>query len=112
MIKRYWNLSELSKASKSSISLGENILKSMFKRKYIIRNDIKPNTFRFLKNNKLRFWRTSIRISLNNSSSKITAKNKLAKIIMKYFPGDEITLRVLSGEEEKTITLILGEKIS
>ena len=51
-------------------------------------------------------------IILEFNGEKITAKNKLAKIIMKYFPGDEITLRVLSGEEEKTITLILGEKIS
>lgn len=51
-------------------------------------------------------------IILEFNGEKITAENKLAKIIMRYFPGDEITLKVLSGEEEKTITLILGEKIS
>ncbi|GAG77393.1 unnamed protein product, partial [marine sediment metagenome] len=71
-------------ASKNSISLLEKILKSIFKRKYIIRNDSKPKAFKFLKNNKLRFWRIFIRISLNNSSSKITAKNKEIKNI-KYW---------------------------
>jgi hypothetical protein len=64
--------------------LREKILKSIFKRKYISKNDIKPKTLKFLKNNKLRFWRTFIRISLNNISSKITAKNKEIKNI-KYW---------------------------
>ena len=31
---------------------------------------------------------------------------------MKYSPEDEITLKILSGEEEKIISLVLGEKSS
>jgi hypothetical protein len=59
--------------------LGEKILKSIFKRKYNIKNDIKPKISKFLKNNKLRFWRIFIRVSLNNISPIITAKNKEIK---------------------------------
>jgi S1-C subfamily serine protease/GT2 family glycosyltransferase len=51
-------------------------------------------------------------IILEFNGEKITIQNTLAKIIMKFIPGDEVDLKVLSGEEEKTITLILGEKPS
>ncbi len=51
-------------------------------------------------------------IILEFNDEKITIQNTLAKIIMKFTPGDEVNLKILSGEEEKTITLILGEKTS
>lgn len=51
-------------------------------------------------------------IILEFNNEKITTENTLAKIIMKYSPGDEITLKILSGEREKTISLVLGERSS
>ncbi|XOB41148.1 MAG: trypsin-like peptidase domain-containing protein [Candidatus Nealsonbacteria bacterium] len=51
-------------------------------------------------------------IILEFDNEKITTENTLAKIIMKYSPGDEITLKILSGEQEKTISLVLGERSS
>ena len=51
-------------------------------------------------------------IILEFNNEKITIENTLAKIIMKYSPEDEITLKILSGEEEKIISLVLGEKSS
>lgn len=49
-------------------------------------------------------------IILEFNSEEITAKNNLAKIIVKYYPGDEITLKVLSGEEEREVKIVLGER--
>ena len=51
--------------------------------------------------------RNDIILEFNNE--KITTENSLAKIIQKYSPGDKIVLRVLRGEEEKTIIAILDE---
>ncbi len=51
-------------------------------------------------------------IILEFNNEKITIKNTLAKIIMKYSPEDEITLKVLSEEQEKIISLVLGERSS
>jgi S1-C subfamily serine protease len=48
-------------------------------------------------------------IVLEFNNEKITAENSLGRIIVKYDPGDEITLRVLRDKEEKTIRVILGE---
>jgi len=49
-------------------------------------------------------------IILEFNSERIAIQNTLAKLIMKYSPGDEITLKVLSGEAEKEIKIILGER--
>ena len=43
-------------------------------------------------------------------NEKITDENSLAKVIMKYYPGDKVVLKVLSGAEEKIIEVVLGEK--
>jgi len=51
-------------------------------------------------------------IILEFNGEKITIQNTLAKIIMKFTPGDEVNLKILSGEEEKLIILVLGEKTS
>ncbi|MCP6718805.1 MAG: trypsin-like peptidase domain-containing protein [Patescibacteria group bacterium] len=45
-------------------------------------------------------------IILEFNGEKITTENSLAKIIMKYDPGDEITLKILR-EKEKTIKVVL-----
>jgi len=49
-------------------------------------------------------------IILEFNNEKITLENSLAKIIMKYNPGDEIVLKILRGEEEKIIQATLGER--
>jgi len=49
-------------------------------------------------------------IILELNGEKITPERKLAKIIMKYSPGDKITLKILRGEEEKEIKVTLGER--
>ena len=48
-------------------------------------------------------------IILEFNGEKITTDNSLAKIIMKYKPGDAVILKVLRGKEEKTLTVVLGE---
>ena len=49
-------------------------------------------------------------IILKFNGEKITADNSLAKIIIEYNPGDEVSLKVLRGEEEKIIDVTLGER--
>jgi len=49
-------------------------------------------------------------IILEFAGEKITPENSLAKIIMKYNPGDIVTLKILSANKEKTIELTLGER--
>ncbi len=49
-------------------------------------------------------------IILEFNGEKITQKNSLAKIIMKYNPGDEVSLKILRGEEEKIVNVVLGER--
>lgn len=49
-------------------------------------------------------------IILEFNGEKINLENSLAKVIMKYSPGDEIILKILRDEEEKTITAILEER--
>lgn len=49
-------------------------------------------------------------IILEFNGEKITLENSLAKIIMKYDPGDEVILKILRNGQEKTISVILGEK--
>lgn len=49
-------------------------------------------------------------IILEFDGQKITQDNTLIKIIQKYQPGDEVTLKVLSKGQEKTVKVILGEK--
>ncbi len=49
-------------------------------------------------------------IILEFNNEKITAQNSLAKIIMRHSPGEEITLKILSGEIEKEIKIVLGER--
>lgn len=44
------------------------------------------------------------------NNEKITSENSLAKIIMKYNPGDRVVLRVLRGKEEMTFEVTLGER--
>ena len=49
-------------------------------------------------------------IILELNGEKITADNALGKIIMKYNPGDTVTLKILRAQEEKTIEVVLGER--
>jgi serine protease Do len=49
-------------------------------------------------------------IVLEFNGERITSQNTLAKIIMKHFPGEEVVLKILSGEEEKEVKIILGER--
>lgn len=49
-------------------------------------------------------------IILEFNGEKITADNSLAKIIIKYNPGDEVTLKILRNKEEKTVKVVLGKK--
>jgi len=49
-------------------------------------------------------------IILEFNGERITAENSLAKIIMKYNSGDEVALKVLRGEKEEIIKVILGER--
>jgi serine protease Do len=48
-------------------------------------------------------------IILELNGELITTENSLAKIIIKYSPGDKVFLKVLRGEEEITLNAILGE---
>ncbi|MBZ9572291.1 trypsin-like peptidase domain-containing protein [Patescibacteria group bacterium] len=49
-------------------------------------------------------------ILLEFNNEKITPENSLAKIIMKYNPGDKVILKILRNGEEKTIEATLGER--
>jgi len=49
-------------------------------------------------------------IILEFSGEKITTENSLAKIIMKYNPGDKITLKILREGKEKIFEVILDER--
>jgi len=49
-------------------------------------------------------------ILLEFNNEKITFENTLAKIIMKYNPGDEVVLKILRGEQEITIKVVLDER--
>jgi len=49
-------------------------------------------------------------IILEINGEKITLENSLAKVIQKYSPGQTISLKVLSSGQEKTISLVLGER--
>ncbi len=49
-------------------------------------------------------------IILEFNGEKITTENSLAKIIMKYNPGDKVSLKILRGNQEKIFELILGER--
>jgi S1-C subfamily serine protease len=49
-------------------------------------------------------------IILEINNEKITVDNPLIKVISKYNPGDKVTLKILRGNEEKTIELFLVER--
>ncbi len=49
-------------------------------------------------------------IILEFNREKITVKNSLAKIIMKYNPGDKVVLKILRDGQEKNIEVVLGER--
>ncbi len=49
-------------------------------------------------------------IILEFNGEKITTENTLAKIIMKYNPGDKVVLKILRNGQEKIIQVTLGEK--
>jgi serine protease Do len=49
-------------------------------------------------------------IILEFNGEKITTDNPLSKIIMKYNPGDKISLRILRNGQEKTVDVTLGER--
>ncbi len=49
-------------------------------------------------------------IVLEFNNDKITPENSLAKIIMKYNPGDEVVLKILRNGKEKIIEATLGER--
>ncbi len=48
-------------------------------------------------------------IILEFNGEKITTENTLAKIIMKYNPGDKITLKILREGKEQIFEVTLGE---
>lgn len=49
-------------------------------------------------------------IILEFNNEKITADNTLAKIIMKYNPGDKVVLKILRNKEEISVEVVLGER--
>ncbi len=49
-------------------------------------------------------------IILEFNGEKITTENPLAKIIMKYTPGEKVILKILRGGKEKTIEVTLAER--
>jgi serine protease Do len=49
-------------------------------------------------------------IILEFNGEKITSENPLAKIIMKYNPGDKVTLKILRQNKEFSVEVILGER--
>lgn len=49
-------------------------------------------------------------VILEFNGQKITKDNSLAKMISDYNPGDKIILKVLSGGQEKTLEVVLGER--
>lgn len=49
-------------------------------------------------------------IVLEFNNEKITFENTLAKVIMRYNPGDEVVLRVLRDEQEFYIDVVLDER--
>lgn len=49
-------------------------------------------------------------IILEFNGEKITKENTLAKIIVRYNPGDKVTLKILRGDQEKIIEATLGER--
>jgi len=49
-------------------------------------------------------------IVLEIDNEKITAENSLVNIIMEYSPGDKVILKILRGEEEKNIAVILDKR--
>jgi len=49
-------------------------------------------------------------ILLEFNYEKITFENSLAKIIMKYNPRDEVVLKILRGEEEIIVNVVLDER--
>jgi len=49
-------------------------------------------------------------IILEFNNEKITTDNTLAKIITKYSPGDKVLLKILRGDKEIDIEVVLGER--
>jgi serine protease Do len=49
-------------------------------------------------------------IILEFNGEKITSENPLAKIIMKYDPGDKVTLKILRQNKEFSLEVVLGER--
>ena len=49
-------------------------------------------------------------IILEFNGEKITTENTLAKIIVKYNPGDKVVLKILRDGQEKNIEVVLGER--
>ena len=49
-------------------------------------------------------------IILEFNGEKITTENSLAKIIMKYNPGDKVSLKILKEGQEKIVEVILEER--
>lgn len=50
-------------------------------------------------------------IILEFNQEKITPQNSLARIIVRYNPGDKVALKILRDGHEKIIKVVLGEKI-
>ncbi len=50
-------------------------------------------------------------IVLEINGEKITTENALSKIIMKYNPGDKVTLKILRDGSEKVLEATLTERI-
>ncbi|MFH1714144.1 MAG: trypsin-like peptidase domain-containing protein [Candidatus Nealsonbacteria bacterium] len=49
-------------------------------------------------------------IILEFNGQKITLENSLVKLIQKYSPGEKVVLKILRQDQEKIISVVLGEK--
>lgn len=49
-------------------------------------------------------------IILEFNGEKITIENSLAKMILRYSPGDTVSLKILRGDQEKIMSVTLGER--
>jgi S1-C subfamily serine protease len=47
---------------------------------------------------------------LEFNNERITTENTLAKIIMRYNPGDRVVLKILRNSQQKIVEVVLGER--
>ncbi len=49
-------------------------------------------------------------VILEINNEKITSDNSLAKVLLKYLPGDKVILKILRGTQEGNFEVVLGER--